>query len=112
MSGVEPNKLNEFDTILRSSKDFKSLQYLSDQARRIIKVIELNLNTMKCFQQELDSLVSLSLSNLAVLSSINALSGTLRKIQQEQGFSLSSASAVLGRAKATVEQVRCRLSHK
>ncbi|KAI3580501.1 hypothetical protein IWW34DRAFT_620515 [Fusarium oxysporum f. sp. albedinis] len=34
MAGVEPDKLNEFDTLSSTTSDFKSLQYLSDQLRR------------------------------------------------------------------------------
>ncbi|EGU81490.1 hypothetical protein FOXB_08000 [Fusarium oxysporum f. sp. conglutinans Fo5176] len=34
MAGVEPDKLNEFDTLSSTTNDFKALQYLSDQLRR------------------------------------------------------------------------------
>ncbi|EXL78358.1 hypothetical protein FOPG_07527 [Fusarium oxysporum f. sp. conglutinans race 2 54008] len=35
MAGVEPDKLNEFDTLSSTTNDFKALQYLSDQLRRL-----------------------------------------------------------------------------
>ena len=105
MSGVEPNKLNEFDTAHSSAKDFKTLQYLSDQARRIMNAIDLNIDTMKCLQQEIDTLATHEPCASASIRSLRALSGNLRKTKQEHKFSLRNASAVLERAKATSEQV-------
>lgn len=49
MAGLEPNKLNEFDKLQSIAKDFKELQYFSDQIRRVINIVELNILTLKCF---------------------------------------------------------------
>ncbi|KNB12399.1 hypothetical protein FOXG_12004 [Fusarium oxysporum f. sp. lycopersici 4287] len=59
MAGVEPDKLNEFDTLSSTTSDFKSLQYLSDQLRRVINVIQLNILTLECFQKQIRDLETL-----------------------------------------------------
>ncbi|KAM5349433.1 hypothetical protein ACJ41O_005938 [Fusarium nematophilum] len=106
MSGIEPTKLNEFDSVERSTKDFKTLQYLSDQARRAINAIELNIDTIRCLQKEIGSLSTINSSGGANTRSIEALSAHLEIIQREYQFSLKNASAVLDRAKATSQHLR------
>ncbi|EXA34498.1 hypothetical protein FOVG_14477 [Fusarium oxysporum f. sp. pisi HDV247] len=59
MAGVEPDKLNEFDTLSSTTNDFKALQYLSDQLRRVINVIQLNILTLECFQKQIRDLETL-----------------------------------------------------
>ncbi|CAM1500523.1 Fc.00g096850.m01.CDS01 [Cosmosporella sp. VM-42] len=112
MSGVEPNKLNEFDTVHSTTKDFKTLQYLSDQARRVMNAIKLNMATMKCLQQKIHCLVALWPCPSTNGSSLMALSTLLPKIEQEHGFSLKNVSAVCERAKATSEHLRDTVSLK
>ncbi|RMJ13027.1 hypothetical protein BHE90_001576 [Fusarium euwallaceae] len=106
MSGVEPTKLNEFDSVEQTSKDLKTLQYLSDQARRLIASIELNMETIRCLQKEFLGLGAISLPESPHRPSVEMLSGVLEKAQQEHKFSLRNASSVLDRAKATSEQLR------
>jgi hypothetical protein len=104
MSGVEPTKLNEFDSVEQTSKDLKTLQYLLDQSRRLINVIELNVETIKCLQNEAHGLGAISSLESPHRPSVEVLSGLLEKAQKEHRFSLKNASAVLERAKATSEQ--------
>lgn len=104
MSSMEPTKLNEFDSIQQTSKDLKTLQYLSDQARRLINTIELNIETMGGMLREISGLKVLSFGS-SHRAPVEVLSSLLEKTQQEHRFSLKNASAVLDRAKATSEQV-------
>ncbi|KAF5003356.1 hypothetical protein FDECE_10086 [Fusarium decemcellulare] len=106
MSGLSPTELNEFDSVQRSTKDFKTLQYLSDQARRLINAITLNMETIKCFQKQIGHLSSLGSWVSARPDSLESLYRVLDRTQQEHHFSLKNASAVLERAKATSEQLR------
>ncbi|KAK2472018.1 hypothetical protein H9L39_15898 [Fusarium oxysporum f. sp. albedinis] len=104
MAGVEPDKLNEFDTLSSTTSDFKSLQYLSDQLRRVINVIQLNILTLECFQKQIRDLETLSFQTASQVSSFARLLKHLCNIQSEHEFSLLSASTVLERAKAISDQ--------
>lgn len=104
MSSMEPTKPNEPDPIQQTSNDLKTLQYLSDQARRLINTIELNIETLECMMREINGLRALSFDS-SHHPPVEVLSNLLEKIQQEHRFSLKNASAVLDRARATSEQV-------
>ncbi|ENH62819.1 hypothetical protein FOC1_g10006283 [Fusarium oxysporum f. sp. cubense race 1] len=99
MAGVEPDKLNEFDTLSSTTNDFKALQYLSDQLRRVINVIQLNILTLECFQKQIRDLETLPFQTASQVSSFARLLKHLCNIQSEHEFSLLSASTVLERAK-------------
>ncbi|KAJ4098276.1 hypothetical protein NW756_002860 [Fusarium oxysporum] len=73
MAGVEPDKLNEFDTLSSTTSDFKSLQYLSDQLRRVINVIQLNILTLECFQKQIRDLETLPFQTASQVSSFARL---------------------------------------
>ncbi|KAF4442113.1 hypothetical protein FACUT_2337 [Fusarium acutatum] len=106
MAGVEPGKLNEFDTLNSTTNDFKSLQYLSDQLRRVINIIELNTLTLECFQKKVQDLERLPFQTSSQADSLATLLKQLCNIQNEHQFSLLSASTVLERAKAISDQLR------
>lgn len=105
MSSVEPTKLNDFDSVEQTSKDMKTLQYLSDQVRRLINTIELNMETIKCLQMEVQGLGVVSLPESPHRPSVEVLSGLLERAMQEHRFSLKNSSGMLDRARATSEQV-------
>ncbi|RSL66869.1 hypothetical protein CEP53_003197 [Fusarium sp. AF-6] len=105
MFNMEPSKPNEPDPIQQTSKDLKTLQYLSDQARRLINIIELNIETLKCMMKEINNLRVLSFDS-PHHASVEVLFNLLEKTQQEHRFSFKNASAVLDRARATSEQLR------
>ncbi|RSL86678.1 hypothetical protein CDV31_016366 [Fusarium ambrosium] len=94
MSGVEPTKLNQFDSVEQTSKDLKTLQYLSDQSRRLINVIELNMETIKCLQNEAQGLGAISSLEPSHRPPVEVLSNMLEKAQKEHRFSLKNASAL------------------
>ncbi|KAI8665688.1 hypothetical protein NCS56_01005500 [Fusarium sp. Ph1] len=106
MSALDTVKLNDFDPPEQMSKDLKTLQYFSDQARRIINVIELNLETIRHLQSEVVGLKAMASLGPTHGPSADVLCSFLEKIQREHNFSLKSSSAVLGRVKGTFEQLR------
>ncbi|KAG9494923.1 hypothetical protein J7337_013152 [Fusarium musae] len=110
MAGVEPGKLNEFDTLNSTTNDFKSLQYLSDQLRRVINIIQLNTLTLVCFKQKIQDLETLPFQTSSQPDSLNTLLKKLCNIQNEHQFSILSASTVLERAKAISDQLRDTVS--
>ncbi|KAH7142071.1 hypothetical protein EDB81DRAFT_653561 [Dactylonectria macrodidyma] len=110
MSGVEPTKLNEFDSVLSSTRDLKTLQFLSDQARRLLNAIELNAKTIECLQTDVCSLKAISSFDEGGHATLDVFSENLKKAQQEHHFSLRNASAVLDRATATSQHLRDTIS--
>ncbi|KAG5754235.1 hypothetical protein H9Q70_003112 [Fusarium xylarioides] len=104
MAGVEPHKLNEFDALSSTTNDFKSLQYLSDQLRRLINIIQLNILTMKCFQKKIRDLERVTPQNSSQADSLARLLKQLCDIQSEHEFSLLSVSTILERSKAISDQ--------
>jgi hypothetical protein len=105
MAGVEPEKLNEFDKLQSTAKDFKELQYLSDQIRRVISIVELNLLTLECFQKKVQYLITLSPPASPQALILERFLETLALCHTEHKFGLRNASSVLDRAKATSDQV-------
>lgn len=105
MAGVEPDKLNEFDTLSNTTNDFKALQYLSNQLRRITNIIQLNILTLECFQKRIRELEALPFQTSSQADSLAILLRELSNIQREHEFSLLSVSTVLERAKAISDQV-------
>ncbi|KAG5818410.1 hypothetical protein H9Q74_010068 [Fusarium xylarioides] len=110
MAGVEPHKLNEFDALSSTTNDFKSLQYLSDQLRRLINIIQLNILTMKCFQKKIRDLERVTPQNSSQADSLARLLKQLCDIQSEHEFSLLSVSTILERSKAISDQLRDTVS--
>ncbi|RTE79748.1 hypothetical protein BHE90_005787 [Fusarium euwallaceae] len=106
MSEVDPAKLNVLDSVQSSAKDFKTLQFLADQARRLIKAIELNMATINCLRRDLDQLVAASPPTGVGNNSLAAVIEKIQKTQQEHEFSLKNASSVLDRAIATSRHLR------
>jgi hypothetical protein len=105
MAGVEPGKLNEFDKLQSTAQDFKELQYLSDQIRRVISIVELNSLTLKCFQKEVQHLIALSVPGSPQAAILERFLQQLSQCHTEHQFGLRNASSVLDRAKATSDQV-------
>ncbi|KAF5647073.1 hypothetical protein F25303_5246 [Fusarium sp. NRRL 25303] len=110
MAGVEPDKLNEFDTLSHTTNDFKALQYLSNQLRRITNIIQLNILTLECFQKRIRELEALPFQTSSQVDSLTILLRELSNIQREHEFSLLSVSTVLERAKAISDQLRDTVS--
>ncbi|RSL42439.1 hypothetical protein CEP53_012193 [Fusarium sp. AF-6] len=106
MSEVDPAKLNVLDSVQSSAKDFKTLQFLADQARRLIKAIELNMATINCLRRDLDQLVAASPPTTVGNNYLAAVIEKVQKTQQEHDFSLKNASSVLDRAMATSRHLR------
>lgn len=106
MAGVEPNKLNEFDALSSTTNDFKSLQYLSDQLRRLINIIQLNILTMKCFRGKIRDLEKVTPQTSTQADPLARLLKQLYDVHSEHEFSLLNASTILERAKAISDQVR------
>ncbi|KAJ3527466.1 hypothetical protein NM208_g10686 [Fusarium decemcellulare] len=110
MPSLNSAELSENDWAQRSIDDFSTLQYLCEQAKRLIDIIGLNVDMMKCFQKDVNSLVTLDTWAPARPGSPEVVSALLDKIQQEHNFILKNASAVLERARTTSEQVRVAAS--
>lgn len=106
MAGVEPDKLNEFDALHSTAGDLKTLQYLSDQVRRVITLIQVNILTLKVFQEKIRHLKSITPLTSSQANSLQLFLTKLLRFQEEHEFSLLNASAVLERAKATSDQVK------
>ncbi|KAF4475782.1 hypothetical protein FAGAP_12629 [Fusarium agapanthi] len=110
LAGVEPDKLNEFDALSSTTNDFKSLQYLSDQLRRVINIIQLNILTMKCFQKKIRDLETVTPQTSSQADSLARLLKQLCDVQSEHEFNLPNASTILERAKAISDQLRDTVS--
>lgn len=106
MAGVEPDRLNEFDALSSTTNDFKSLQYLSDQLRRVISIIQLNILTMKCFRKKIQDLETVTPQASSQAGSLTRLLNRLCDVQSEHEFSSLNAATILERAKAISDQVR------
>ncbi|KAH7006596.1 hypothetical protein EDB82DRAFT_544376 [Fusarium venenatum] len=110
MAGVEPEKLNEFDTLQSTARDFKELQYLSDQTRRVISIVELNILTLECFQKKVQHLIPLSVPGSPQAATLERFFQQLSRCHTEHQFGLRNASSVFNRAKATSDQLRDTVS--
>ncbi|KAI6763248.1 hypothetical protein HG531_013145 [Fusarium graminearum] len=110
MAGVEPGKLNEFDKLQNTARDIKELQYLSDQVRRVISIVDLNIMTLECFQKKVQDLVTLSSPGSPQTDILKRFLGHLSRCYTEHQFALRNASSVLNRAKATSDQLRDTVS--
>lgn len=105
MAGVEPEKLNEFDKLQSTARDFKELQYLSDQVRRVITIVELNILTLECFQKKVQHLITLTLPGSEQAAKLHQFLEQLSRCHTEHQFGLRNASSILDRAKAASDQV-------
>lgn len=105
LSGIEPGKLNEYDTAHRSAVDMKTLQYLQDQAQRLATVISLNLETLESFANLAARLSKRYPGTIDPEGKLNQFFGELEKARREHRFSLVSATAVINRARSVAEQV-------
>ncbi|KAL9561693.1 hypothetical protein ACKAV7_014249 [Fusarium commune] len=86
MAGVEPDKLNEFDALNSTTNDFKALQYLSDQLRRVINIIQLNNLTLGCFQKKIRDLETLPFQTS---SQADSLARLLKQLFLERAKAIS-----------------------
>lgn len=105
MAGVEPEKLNEFDKLQSTARDFKELQYLSDQIRRVISIVELNILTLETFQKRIQHLIALGPRAPSQGFILETFLDNLARCHTEHKFGLRNALSVLDRAKATSDQV-------
>ncbi|CAF3524697.1 unnamed protein product [Fusarium graminearum] len=110
MAGVEPEKLNEFDKLQSTARDFKDLQYLSDQIRRVISILELNILTLEIFQKKVQHLITLSPRASPQAVVLESFLENLARCHTEHQFGLLNASSVLKRANATSDQLRDTVS--
>ncbi|CAG7560620.1 unnamed protein product [Fusarium equiseti] len=110
MAGVEPERLNEFDKLQSTAQDFKELQYLSDQLRRVINIVELNLLTLESFQKKVQYLITLSPPSSVQATVLERFLDNLARCHAEHRFGLRNACSVLDRAKATSDQLRDTVS--
>ncbi|KAI6755748.1 hypothetical protein HG531_004854 [Fusarium graminearum] len=110
MAGVEPEKLNEFDKLQSTARDFKDLQYLSDQIRRVISILELNILTLETFQKKVQHLITLSPRASPQAVVLESFLENLARCHTEHQFGLLNASSVLKRANATSDQLRDTVS--
>jgi hypothetical protein len=106
MFGVEPTKKDEINSVEYSTRDFKSLQFVSDQARRLITCIQINMHTIECLQAKMNHMAHLETFENLDGAPVSLLSTDLSKALEEHRFACRNASAVLARATATTQFVR------
>ncbi|KAK3369224.1 hypothetical protein B0T24DRAFT_632148 [Lasiosphaeria ovina] len=110
LSGIEPEKLNEYDTAHRSAVDMKTLQYLQDQAQRLSTVISLNLEMLESLANLAVRLGKLFPKTVDPEGTLTQFFGELERFKREHRFSLISATAVINRARSVGEQLRDTIS--
>ncbi|KAK7705932.1 hypothetical protein SLS64_007884 [Diaporthe eres] len=104
MSGVEPGKLREFDTLESSSRDMKSLQAFVDMALRVKHSIDINLETLHATTQMLSELRGRHPSTNP--TQMDSLLCSLKKMRQQHRLSIKNFESMIERAKSLSEQVR------
>lgn len=104
MSGVEPGKLREFDTLESSSRDMKSLNAFVDMALRVKQSIEVNLETLDAMTQVMSELRGRHPSTNP--TQIDQLLRSLNKMRQQHRLSIKNFASMIERAKSLSEQVR------
>lgn len=110
LSGVEPEKLNEYDTASNSAKDMKTLQVLQDQAQRVSTMVSLNMETIGCLSRQTARLRTLGDSSSNWCGMLEGFENRLQNIEQRHRFSLINISAVIRRIETYTEQLRDTIS--
>jgi Mg2+ and Co2+ transporter CorA len=110
LSGVEPEKLNEYDTASNSAKDMKTLQVLQDQAQRVSTMVSLNMETIGCLSRQAARLGTLGDSSSHWCGMLSGFESRLQDIEQQHRFSLINISAVIRRIETYAEQLRDTIS--
>ncbi|KAL2274874.1 hypothetical protein FJTKL_02696 [Diaporthe vaccinii] len=101
MSGVEPGKLREFDTLESSSRDMKSLHAFVDMALRMKQSIEVNLETLDAMTQVMSELRGRHPSTNP--TQIDQLLRSLNKMRQQRRLSIKNFASMIERAKSLSE---------
>lgn len=104
ISGVEPGKLREFDTLESSSRDMKSLAAFVDMALRVKHVIDINLETLGAMTQVMSGLRVRHFSTNP--TQIDSLLRSLATKQQQHRLGIKNFSSMIERANSLSEQVR------
>lgn len=104
ISGVEPGKLRESDTLENSSRDMKSLQAFVDMALRVKHSIDVNLETLESMEQLTRQLRGRQPSSDS--SHIDSLLCSLNKMRQQHHLSIKNFASMIERARSLSEQVR------
>lgn len=104
MSGVEPGKLREFDTLESSSRDMKSLQAFIDTALRVKHSIDVNLETLDAMAQAISELRGRHPSTNP--TQMDSLLCSLKTMRQQHRLSMKNFASMIERAKSLSEQVR------
>ncbi|KAL6922931.1 hypothetical protein FSST1_000205 [Fusarium sambucinum] len=110
MFGVEATKTDEINSVESSTRDFKSLQFVSDQARRVITCIQINMHTIECLQEKMDHIANWETFENVNSTPVRLLSTDLSKTLEEHRFACRNASSVLARATATSQFLRDTIS--
>ncbi|KAG6361627.1 hypothetical protein INS49_009854 [Diaporthe citri] len=108
MSGVEPGKLREFDTLESSSRDMKSLQAFVDMALRAKHSIDVNLETLDAMTQVMNELRGRHPSTNP--TQMDSLLRSLKKMRQQHRLSIKNFASLIERAKSLSEQLRNTIS--
>ncbi|CAG1971405.1 unnamed protein product, partial [Fusarium graminearum] len=106
MFGVELSNANEINSVQSSTRDFKSLQFISDRARRVITCIQINIHTIECLRDKLNRFANWDTFDNTNDTPVHRLLTDLSKSLEEHRFACRNASAVLARAVATSQFVR------
>ncbi|UZP46506.1 hypothetical protein NXS19_014318 [Fusarium pseudograminearum] len=110
MFGVELSSTNEINSVQSSTRDFKSLQFISDRARRVITCIEINMHTIECLRDELNRFTNWDTFDNLNDTPVYRLLTDLSKSHEEHQFACRNASAVLARAVTTTQFLRNTIS--
>ncbi|KAI6747827.1 hypothetical protein FGRA07_09544 [Fusarium graminearum] len=110
MFGVELSNTNEINSVQSSTRDFKSLQFISDRARRVITCIEINIHTIECLRDKMNRFANWDTFDNPNDTPIYRLLTDLSKSLEEHRFACRNALAVLARAVATTQFLRDTIS--
>lgn len=107
MSGIEPGKLREFDTLDQAVRDIKTLQFLADQAERVNQAIETNIDTIEMMKEAVETMTKSESAWPAPYScnTLQRLNYRLTNCRYKHNSNHRSIMAVSTRAKALSQQV-------
>lgn len=108
MSGVEPRKLREFDTLENSSRDMQSLQAFVDMALRVKHIIDINFETLSEMTRVMSGLRVRHASTNP--TQIDSLLRSLATMQQQHRLGMKNFSSMIQRADSLSEQVSLLIS--
>lgn len=103
MSGLEPGKLREFDTLESSSRDMKSLQAFVDMALRVKHSIDVNLETLDAMTQVMSELRGRHPSTNPM--QMDSLLRSLDKMRRQHRLGIKNFASMIERARSLSEQV-------